>query len=219
MTFSKFSAFSATAIAASIFAASSASAATQLEIDLNNFTVTSSATSDGFTLDLTEDENTDIKSIRIDGSDAPGFANPFPAGSFSGELTLVGDSNSGTITGGSYTIDDGAGNTFSFSNITGSYLDSNSGIQLVLLMSSDNGNFSSDLFAGVDVSDFSDDTLPVGAIGFFFDESLLSNPGSSDNVADTDITIDLAVVIPSPTAATAGLGLMGIMALGKRRRS
>lgn len=215
MKLSKLSAIGATAITASIFAASSASAATELEIDLNNFMVTSSATGNGFELTLEDDANTSIQNIRIDGVDAPGFVDPFPGASFVGSLTLVGDASSGTITGGSYNLDDGAGNTFSFGNIRGSYLDSGSGIELVLLMQSSTGDFSSNTFAGVDVSAFNnDDSLPVSAIGFFFNRTLLTNPGSTDNVADTDIT----VTIPSPTAATAGLGLMGLMALGKRRR-
>ncbi len=192
-----------------------ASAATQLDIDLNNFQVTSSATTGGFTLSLQDDANTELESIRLDGVDAAGFMNPFPGGDFTGELSLVGDASEGQIVGGFYELTDGDGDTFRFDNIRGSYLDSGSGIQLVLLMRSNTGMFSSNDFAGVDVSEFfASGPLPVGALGFFFDRNLLINPGSVDNVADTDIT----VTIPSPTAATAGLGLMGIMALGKRRR-
>ncbi len=199
----------------SLFAASSAMAQSQLDIDLNNFVVSASSTSGGYTLDLSDDDNTEIENIRIDGMDAAGFADPFPdfdAG-FMGELELSGDADSGTITGGFYELSDGQGNVFSFDNISGSYFDSGTGIGVVLNKMSGTGSFNSDTFAGVDVSGFTADNLPTSAITFFLNPEVLTG-GTTDTTVDTDIT----VTIPSPTAATAGLGLMGLMAAGKRRR-
>ena len=198
----------------SMFAASSAMAQSQLDIDLNNFVVTSTSTSGGYVLDLMDDDNTDIENIRIDGMDADGFSDPFSDGaSFTGQLNLSGDADSGSITGGFYSMTDADGNMFSFDNITGSYFDSGTGIGVVLNKMSGTGSFSSNMFAGVDVSTFSGSNLPTSAITFFLDPSVLASNGS-DTTVDTDIT----VTIPSPTAATAGLGLMGLMAAGKRRR-
>ena len=198
-----------------MFAVSTASAQSQLDIDLNNFVASASTTSDGYVLDLSSDSNTEIENIRIDGNDVAGFMDPFPDfdADFTGQLTLSGDASGGTITGGFYLLDDGQGNTFSFDNISGTYFDSGTGIGVVLNKMSGTGAFSSDVFAGADVSAFSDDNLPTSAITFFLMPSVLTD-GAVDTTVDTDIT----VTIPSPTAATAGLGLMGLMAAGKRRR-
>jgi uncharacterized protein (TIGR03382 family) len=35
---------------------------------------------------------------------------------------------------------------------------------------------------------------------------------------DDEVDIDITVTIPTPSAALAGLGLMGVMAVGRRRR-
>ena len=204
------------ALAAAGLTAGAAQAQSTLAIDLNNFSVTSSATSDGFMLSLFDDDNTEIENVRINDMDAAGFADPFASVSadFNGELRLVGDANSGQIVGGFYELSGRGGNMFSFDGITGTYEDTGTGIQLAFYGRSNTGNFATDEFAGVDVSEFDRGNLPVSMLGFFFNRSLLTNVGSTDDVADTDIV----VTIPSPTAATAGLGLMGLMAAGKRRR-
>lgn len=198
--------------------AGAAQAGSTLAIDLNNFSVTSAATSDGYTLSLFDDDNTEIENIRINDVDANGFNDPFTdtavMANFVGELQLVGDANSGRIVGGFYELSGRSMNMFSFDNISGTYENTGTGIQLAFYGRSNTGDFATDEFAGVDVSEFDRDDLSVAMLGFFFNTGLLTNPGSTDTIADTDIL----VTIPSPTAATAGLGLMGLMAAGKRRR-
>ncbi len=204
------------ALAAAGLTAGAAQAQSTLAIDLNNFSVTSAATSDGFTLSLFDDDNTEIENVRINDMDAGGFVDPFSrvSADFVGELNLVGDATSGRIVGGFYELSGRGSNMFSFDNISGTYEDTGTGIQLAFYGRSNSGDFATDEFAGVDVSEFDRDDLSVAMLGFFFNRSLLTNVGSTDEIADTDIV----VTIPSPTAATAGLGLMGLMAAGKRRR-
>ena len=186
-----------------VFAVSTVSAATQLDIDLNNFNVMGSTTSDGFVLDLSDDGDTEIQNIRIDGSDAGGFTDPFPdfPASFTGQLQLSGDASSGDVVGGFYNLSDGQGNVFSFSDATGSYFDSGTGIGVVLEFASNSGNFNTDMFAGVDVSTFSSsNALPVSVIAFFFDPSVLSSNGGTDQTADSDITVVIPSPVPRPPA-------------------
>lgn len=195
---------------AGVFAlASAASAATELSIDLNDFTVTSGG-SNGVvdTLNFGTDDDTAITEIRLDGDPAATFTSGVDV---SGSLSL-GAGN--TVTGGSFTLVGEGGSSYTVSNVSGQWVDSGNAIEISLFLNG-TGEFDSDTFEGVDVSDFSNNALPVSIIGFNFDRELFSTIGA----VDEDASIDLLTVVPSPTAATAGLGLMGVLALGKRRKA
>ena len=199
-----------TAVAGLFGAASAASAQTEINIDLNDFTVTSTGSGGVVTgLDLGTDDDTAVTEIRIDGNPVVEFTSGVE---FTGSLTLDGLA----VTGGSYTLTGEGGNSFTVSNITGSIVNSGNGFDLALFLTGD-GFFSGDTFEGVDVSVFNAaEPLQVSIIGFDFNSDLLDSVGSFDDEASFDF---LGTIIPSPTAATAGLGLMGVLALGKRRKA
>ncbi len=206
------------AVAGLALSAGVASADTQLDIDLNNFRVTSDFNSNAglYQLAFSDDIDTEIASIRIDGDDAPGFSDPF-AGNTSADFIalaeLMGDENSGTVTSAIFQLTDDDGNVFTFDEVTGSYFDSGNAIEVVLIFESPDGEFNSGTFAGVDVSEFNDaQSLDVAAISFFVNRKLFTNRGHLDSMADADITI---LAVPEP--ATAGL-LLGAAGLGLLRR-
>lgn len=202
----------------SVTAGLGTASAQRLDLDLNDFSVTSDHI-DGsqFELSLFDDDDTLLADIDIDFEDAAGFADPFVGmtdADFTGSLSLSGTPSSGTVTGGLFRLEDDADNVFSFDDITGTYTDSGNRIELVMFLNSDTGDFNSNTFAGVDVSAFN--TVPpldVSVITFYFDRQLLVG-----NHTDIEADLDLAaVVIPEP-ATTATLGLIGVAGLLRRRR-
>jgi hypothetical protein len=202
------------AAAAVMVAANNVAAQTLLDVNLNDFTVVSSPTSDGFTFDFAADGDTAINEIFLDGTPVPGFVNPFPSASagLGGSFSLVGDDASGTIDAGNLTLTDADGNTLAFSNASGTYSDTGSGLGVTLFLSGD-GLLTGSSFAGVDLSGF--EAASTGnAVGFFFDSSLLSPVGDVDDEASIDLSFELTV-IPEPTA---GLALAGTALLALRRR-
>ena len=206
------------AAAAGTFAfAGVASAQTELKVDLNDFTVTSSSSTGGEvdTLTFGTDADTAITEILIDGNPVSEFDNTV---TFSGQINLNPDDSTseidGTVGSGSFTLTGVGGTSIVVDFVNGTYMDSGNGIQVVFFM---NGlaNLDGDTFEGVDVTRFNSfDNLQTSIIGFYFDRSLFSTPGFTE-----DASFDFLLTVPSPTAATAGLGRMGVLALGKRRKA
>ena len=197
---------------AGLFGASAvASAANEIKIDLNDFTVTSlDNDNDGVVdgLSFGTDGDTAVTEILIDGMPVETFTTSV---NFSGELMLDGT----TVTGGQLILADLDGNVFNVANVGGSIVSIGNAFDLALFMTGV-GDFNSDVFEGVDVSDFNDnEPLNVSILGFDFANELLSTVG----FVDDESSFEFLTVIPSPTAATAGLGLMGVLALGKRRKA
>ncbi len=78
------------------------------------------------------------------------------------------------------------------------------------------GMFSSDTFAGVDVSLWNDNEPLVGS---FIEISLDPDDNGLDNDTDVDLFVTPAPVVPLPSApALAGVGLVGVLAGARRRR-
>ena len=200
-----------TATAGLFGAAAVAQAANEIKIDLNDFTVTSvDGDNDGVVdgLMFGTDGDTAVTEILIDGDPVETFTTSV---NFSGMLSLSGT----TVTGGQLVLADLDGNVFNVANVGGSIVSIGNAFDLALFMTGV-GDFNSDVFEGVDVSDFNEnEPLSVSILGFDFDNELLSTVGYTDE----DGSFDLVTTIPSPTAATAGLGLMGALALGKRRKA
>ena len=207
------------AAAAGTFAfAGVASAQTELKVDLNDFTVTSSSSTGGEvdTLTFGTDADTAITEILIDGNPVSEFDNTV---TFSGQINLNPDDSTseidGTVGSGSFTLTGAGGTNLTVDFVNGRYMDSGNGIQVVFFLNGQS-SFDADTFEGVDIGRFGNSSgLPTSLIGFFFDRELFTTAG----YVDDDASFDFMVTIPSPTAATAGLGLMGVLALGKRRKA
>ncbi len=217
----KSTAFAATVAAvAATFVTNASLAQSQMDIDLNGFRVTGELVSaTEFTLSMTDDHDTTIVSIRHDGEDAAGFYDPF-AGSTSADYTaivnLVGSKSAGVVSSGIFQLEDDMGNVFTFDEVEGTYFDSGTLIEVVLLLRSDDGEFNSNTFSGVDVTNFNNaPSLDVSVVTFSADRKLLTVDSFTDANVDADIRID---VVPSPTV-TSSLGVLGGLTLLRRRRS
>ena len=192
----------ATTVVAALSIVGTASAqVTQMDIDLNNFRVTGDVVSNTeYTLSMIDDHDTIIESIRIDGDDAAGFYDPFAGNTtadYSAIVNLTGSKSSGTVTSGIFQLTDDVGNVFSFDEVSGSYFDTGTGIELVLIMASDDGEFNSNTFSGVDVTTFNTaQSLDVSIVTFLLDRKVLVLDNFTDNAADADIAI--VAVVPSP---------------------
>lgn len=200
-----------------------ASADTQLDIDLNNFRVTADFNADAglYTLAFSDDIDTEIENIRIDGDDAAGFSDPFEGNTTADFIALAeleGTATSGTVTSAIFQLRDDAGNVFSFDEVGGFYQDTGTAIEVLLILSSPDGEFNSNEFAGVDVTMFNEAApLDVSVAVFYVNRKLFTNRGHLDSTADADISVVAAMPVPEPATAGLLLGGAGLTLLRRRR--
>jgi hypothetical protein len=196
-------------------AVTAASAESELQFDVNSLTASAAgAFGTGYTgtVTLADDGNSSLTDILIDGT-AQGIA-AGQLGSFTGSITIV----AGTVTGGSFTITDTSGASYSASIVNGSGTVSSSpgatgpfridgltfsGVFAGLVGGTD--------FAGVDVTTWSSaEPLTGSFLQFKF------GPGAGG--VDEDADIDIFVTVPLPTpVGLAGVGLIGLATLRRRR--
>lgn len=162
-------------------------------------------------LAMTDDATSVLAGILIDGSDAN------PVGSladFSGQIDFV----NGAVSGGFLQVDVLESDGVTMNSYTAQIFDgagqittqAGQGFKIDGLTFM--GAFSSDTFAGVDVSLW-DESEPL--TGSFLQFKF--NPDA--NGVDMDSDIDIFVVVPLPTApALAGIGLVGMLGVTRRRR-
>lgn len=202
------------AAVAALAMGSAASADTTLQIDLNSLLTTGGGSSfdQNFTgtLSINDDANSTLNDILINGN-SQGIASGLLR-DVTGSISIL----SGTVTGGSFSVDawdtvaQTTFNTYSASIVSGSGAvvpQAGQGWSIDGLTFS--GLFSSTTFAGVDVTPW-DNAEPLSGsfINFAF------SPDSSGS--DADSNMDVFVVIPLPS--TAGLGFLGLAAIGAQRR-
>lgn len=196
--------------------AGAASAANQLQIDVN--ALTGQATDAGGnagafgglthtgSILLSGDSSSTLAGILFDGANQPIAAGQFQ--SFAGTINLV----NGGVTGGSLMLALVNGDTFNASIIGGVgqvSIQAGQGFSIDGLLTS--ALFNASTFAGVDITPwYSEQPLKGSFLNFTF--------GPDANGTDLNTDIDIFVVIPSPLAGgMAGAALMGLAA--RRRRA
>lgn len=211
-----FSKFKVAAVAAAFagltaFGASSAQATTKLQFDVNSLTAQVngpfSSTFTG-TIVLSDDADSVLSDILINGA-AQGIAAGQLA-DFQGEIELV----NGQVVGGFFYLEDTSGNSYQASILaSGQVTDiggSDPGPYLINGLTF-NGTFSSNTFAGVDVSAWSDNQPLSGSfLQFKF--------GPNDQGIDVNVDADIFVVVPNPAVAVGALPLLGLIGAGYIRR-
>jgi hypothetical protein len=218
----RFTLLGAASAAAAAFLSGTVSADT-LEVDVNNFSVTVTNDSDPTTPEtLTISDNVGLTSTSstLNG----GFPSLLPVTDFTGVFTLDAGApaQSGTITG-TFTLVDDDGNSYSVASASGTYEQSDDFIGMSdFLVNTSGGLFTFadptvEEFGGVAISRFADPTVNGSLFGSFFnfmiDSSIIEGGGT-----DSDADGELLVVVPSPSAALGGLGLLGVVAAGRTRR-
>lgn len=196
--------------------AGAASADTVLQFDVNALTATAVPDGGGSlpfdtsftgTITLADDANSTLNDLFINGS-AQGYTGSMS--DFTGSITLV----NGVVTGGSFTITDIGGDTYTASIESGSgsvgTAAGNSGpftIDGLTFL----GTLSDSMFANVDVSPWFDvQPLSGSFLQFTF--------GPDAQGVDTDTDVDIFAVVPLPGPAAMGfVGLAGLVGLRRRR--
>lgn len=213
-----FSKFKVAAVAAAFagltaFGASSAQATTVLQFDVNSLTAQANGTlpfSSTFTgtIVLSDDADSVLSDILINGA-AQGIAAGQLA-DFQGEIELV----NGQVVGGFFYLEDTSGNSYQASiAASGQVTDIGGGDPGPYLINglTFNGTFSSNTFAGVDVSAWSDNQPLSGSfLQFKF--------GPNDQGIDVNVDADIFVVVPNPAVAAGALPLLGLIGAGYIRR-
>ncbi len=196
-------------------AVGAAHAGNELQFDVNSLTASANGVfGTGFTgsVSLVDDSNSTLTDMLINGT-AQGIA-AGQLGSFTGSITIV----AGAVTGGSFTITDTSGASYTATIVNGSGTVSNSpgatgpfridGLTF-------NGTFAGlsggTDFAGVDVTTWSSVQPLTGSfLQFKF--------GPDAQGVDTNTDIDIFAVVPLPTPVGLGVaGLVGIAGLRRRR--
>ena len=200
-----------------IFAGATNASAAEIYVDVNDFQVRSQNLGGGnFNLTLSDDADTMLSDLRIDGVRPAGWYDPFTAGGSSdltGSLLLSGNPVQGVVTGGTIVLTDDQGSTFDFGALSGTYRDSGTRQELVLFLTAGNGMIDGSTFAGADTTAFDGMPLDVSVITFYFDRALLVG-ARTDEDGDLDV---IAVTIPEPTSVLA-VAAMGGFGLLRRRR-
>ena len=80
------------------------------------------------------------------------------------------------------------------------------------------GNFSDANYGGVDVSPWFNAQPQVGLAGAFFQLKYAPDERGFSDQSDVDIDVNTPVGVPLPSTAAAGCALIGVLALGQRRR-
>ncbi len=198
-------------------AVTAASAESVLQFDVNSLTATASGAFDtGFTgtVTLADDGNSTLTDMLIDGT-AQGIA-AGQLGSFTGTIVIT----AGIVTGGTFTITDTSGASYTASIVDGSGIVSASpgatgpfridGLTFSGAFAGLTGVGNTD-FAGVDVTTWSS-AEPLG--GSFLQFKF----GPDAFGIDTNADIDIFVTVPLPTPfGLAGVGLIGLATLRRRR--
>lgn len=194
-----------------------ASADTILQFDVNSLTATANgAFGTGFTgsVTLADDVNSSLAGMLIDGVNQNIAAGQLA--DFTGSITIT----AGAVTGGSFTIMDTSGATYSASILGGSGSVGTSAGQtgpFTIDGLTFNGVFANlsggTDFAGVDVTAWNQVPMITGSfLEFKFGPNLQG--------VDDDADVDIFASVPTPAAATMGLaGLAGLGVTRRRRRA
>ena len=216
--------------AAALLVAAAPAAAKELMIDLNSFGLQVDYTqgSSSGTGTFSADGVTNIADISEDGVDLLGGSVLTGVGGFTGSFTITPTAvdpgppivpTEGTISDFNFVLKDGSGGEYSVAGGSGFFERTNSGRYSFDVDTSD-GSFNAATFAGVDVSKFFAES--PGLAGEFFNFELTESDfanllGSDSFVATTDA--EITVVVPSPSAALGGLGLIAIAGIRRVRRA
>ena len=187
-----------------------------LQFDINSITASTGVSGFGTnftgTITLSKDADSMLTDLLIDGSAQNIAAGQLSA--FAGTITL----NNGVVSGGGFSITDTSGNIYAASIVNG-VGDVTAAVNpggfgpgpFTIDGLTFQGTFNSNTFAGVDVSTWNNrEPLEGSFLQFKF--------GPDANGDDTNADVDIFVVVPLPApAGLAGLGLIGIGALRRRR--
>jgi len=200
--------------------ASAAQAGSVLTIDLNNFTVNASGAPGIRTLNLSDNANTVIANIAVDGVSAAGSQ---PITDFTGQMfvdTSIAQNVSGAIAG-NFILTDQFLKTYSVAVLSGSYAYTGTGgDQVTISALTAGGLFSSSTFGGVNVSSWQS-VQPVNGTIFQFAMSRAVFDALGGGV-DTDVDAEITAVVPLPATANMGIALIacvGGAGIWQRRKS
>lgn len=202
----------AAAAIAALAGAATAEATQTLQIDVNALTATAGpgfGTGYSGTVDLTTNSNSELAGLLINGV-GQSFVGTLDA--FSGSIEL----DNGTVDGGSFTVsvleaDSVTVNTYTASIVSGDgQVNTQAGQGFSIDGLTFQGAFTSNVFAGIDVSDwFNVQPLSGSFIQFAFDPNAQG--------VDPDSDVDIFVTVPLPAGgAMAFAGLAGLASVRRR---
>ncbi|HBS30106.1 MAG TPA: hypothetical protein DEB06_11820 [Phycisphaerales bacterium] len=211
--------------------AGAAFGATEVQIDVNGLTATASGgVFNQFftgTLTLAHDSNSSVAGVLRDGVSGAGFTGPFVNTGASTNMNFAATFtfNNGDITGVGLSVGVSSANNMVIDNTYAASVgpglgnidtDKGKAGDFLITARTFGGVFNAATFGGVSVAEFFGFSNPGNFINF-----KVSGPGklNGENRSDDDVDIDVFVrPIPLPSAAAlAGVGLLGVAGLRRRR--